>query len=106
MFLSLNFGSTDMKRAKNISGTVASSNGTHLMSQADRAAAGKALRDKLPHEQHGIWKEFKGRPSPIDLLRKADVGRMKQLVPIRYGRMLEPPASRPRRRNVRPDVPA
>jgi hypothetical protein len=45
--------------------------------------AGKALRDKLPREQHGEWKEFKGRTSPIDILRQSNAGRMKELVPIR-----------------------
>ena len=53
--------------------------------------AGKAMRDKLPREQHGEWKEFKGRTSPIDILRRLDAGRMKELVPIRYGRMLQSP---------------
>ena len=52
---------------------------------------GKALRDNLPREQHGVWKEFKGRTSPIDVLRKSDASRMKELVPIRYGRMLQSP---------------
>jgi hypothetical protein len=52
---------------------------------------GKALRDKLPLEQQGEWKEFQGRTSPIGILRRLDVGRMKELVPIRYGRMLQSP---------------
>src|SRR5512134_117869 len=53
--------------------------------------AGKLLRDKLPREQLGEWTEFKGRTSPIDILRTSDAGRMKELVPIRYGRMLQSP---------------
>lgn len=53
--------------------------------------AGKALRDNLPREQHGEWKEFTGRTSPIDVLRKSDASRMKELLPIRYGRMLQSP---------------
>jgi uncharacterized protein (DUF2252 family) len=53
--------------------------------------AGKALRTKLPLEQQGEWKKFEGRTSPIDILRKLDAGRMKELVPIRYGRMLQSP---------------
>src|SRR5580693_9162651 len=60
---------------------------TKIVSPADRAAAGKALRDKIPREHHGSWKEGKGRPNLIDILRKSDAGRMKELVPIRYGRM-------------------
>jgi uncharacterized protein (DUF2252 family) len=84
-------GSIDMKRAKKTSKAPAPVSTSHIIAPDDRAAAGKALRDKVPHEQHGVWKEFKGRPSPIDLLHKSDAGRMKELVPIRYGRMLQSP---------------
>jgi uncharacterized protein (DUF2252 family) len=63
----------------------------HILPPDERTAAGKALRDKVPREWHGGWKEFKGRPSAVDILKKSDVGRMKQLVPIRYGRMLQSP---------------
>ena len=80
-----------IKRANAISKTAAPASAAHIVSADDRAAAGKALRDNLPREQHGKWKEFKGRPSPIDLLHKSDAGRMKELVPIRYGRMLQSP---------------
>jgi uncharacterized protein (DUF2252 family) len=79
-----------MKSAKEISKTPAPIN-AHIISPDARAAAGKALREKVPREQHGTWKEFKGRPSPIDLLHKSDAGRMKELVPIRCGRMLQSP---------------
>jgi uncharacterized protein (DUF2252 family) len=79
-----------MENIKEISKTPAPTN-VHILSPDNRAAAGKALRDKLPREQHGVWKEFKGRPSPIDILKKSDAGRMKELVPIRYGRMLQSP---------------
>lgn len=64
--------------------------GTALAPQ-DRAAEGKALRDKVAREQHGAWKAGKDRPDPIDILRKSDADRMKELVPIRYGRMLQSP---------------
>jgi uncharacterized protein (DUF2252 family) len=56
-----------------------------------RVAAGKALRDKIPREQHGRWNEIKGRRDTIELLRESDSGRMKKLIPIRYGRMLPSP---------------
>lgn len=80
-----------MKRAKKIPKIAAPVNVPHILSPDDRAAAGKALRDKVPREKHGGWKEFKGRPSPIDLLQKSDADRMKELAPIRYGRMLQSP---------------
>ena len=63
----------------------------HIVSPDDRAAAGKALRDKLAREQHGRWKPSKDRPNPIDILHRSDAGRVKELVPIRYGRMLQSP---------------
>ena len=83
--------SIEMKRAKDIAKTPAAVTSAHIISPDDRAAAGKALRDKVPREWHGGWKEFKGRPNPIDLLHKSDAGRLKELVPIRYGRMLQSP---------------
>lgn len=79
------------KRAKTVSKTPAPGSTAHIISVDDRAAAGKALRDSVPRESHGRWKEFKGRPSPIDILHKSDAGRLKELVPIRYGRMLQSP---------------
>ena len=84
-----------MKHANKISEKISKTpvlvSAAHIVSPDDRAAAGKALRDKVPREQHGGWKEFKGRPNPIDILHKSDAGRMKELVPIRYGRMLQSP---------------
>jgi Uncharacterized protein conserved in bacteria (DUF2252) len=63
----------------------------HIVAPDALFAAGKALRDKIPREQHGRWNEIKGRRDTIDLLRKSDIGRMKKLIPIRYGRMLPSP---------------
>lgn len=57
----------------------------------ERAEIGKALRERVPRTQHGTWKKLENRPDPIDLLHQADAGRMPELVPIRYGRMLQSP---------------
>jgi uncharacterized protein (DUF2252 family) len=57
----------------------------------ERVAAGKALRDKVPRAAHGRWKRREGRPDPIQLLRAGDEGRVPELVPIRYGRMMASP---------------
>jgi uncharacterized protein (DUF2252 family) len=62
-----------------------------IVAPGGRVAAGKALRDKIPREQHGRWNEIKGRRDTIGLLRQSDMGRMKKLIPIRYGRMLPSP---------------
>jgi uncharacterized protein (DUF2252 family) len=67
------------------------SHALHIVSPDERMAAGKALREKIPRGQHARWRGVKGRPDPIDLLRKSDVGRMKKLIPIRYSRMLQSP---------------
>lgn len=80
-----------MKRDEQAAKTQTPISGTHLISPDDRAAAGKALREKVPREWHGAWKPAKGRPSPIEILQKSDAGRMEELVPIRYGRMLQSP---------------
>jgi uncharacterized protein (DUF2252 family) len=65
--------------------------GAQVVSPFARAAAGKALRDKIPREQHGSWNRVKGRQDPIALLHRSDAGRLKKLIPIRYGRMLQSP---------------
>jgi uncharacterized protein (DUF2252 family) len=67
------------------------SHARHIVSPDERIAAGKALREKIPREQHAHWNGVKGRADPIELLRKSDAGRLKKLIPIRYGRMLQSP---------------
>ena len=54
-------------------------------------AKGKALREKAPRSSHGEWKPAEDRPDPIGLLQAQDEGRIKHLLPIKYGRMLESP---------------
>jgi uncharacterized protein (DUF2252 family) len=63
----------------------------HVVTPDARVAAGKTLRNGIPREQHGRWNGIKGRQDTISLLRKSDIGRMKRLIPIRYGRMLSSP---------------
>jgi hypothetical protein len=50
----LNIG-LDMKRAMDSSETTAPVSAADIISPNDRAAAGKALREKLPREHHGAW---------------------------------------------------
>src|SRR4051812_15429341 len=49
------------------------------------------MRDRLPRSQHGVWKKPAGRTDPIGILRASDAERLPELVPIRYGRMLQSP---------------
>ena len=64
---------------------------TDTLSPEERRAKGKALRDAVPRESHGSWKAPKGRRDPIDLLNESNERRLQQLVPIRFGRMLQSP---------------
>jgi uncharacterized protein (DUF2252 family) len=52
---------------------------------------GKSLREKFPRSSHAAWKRAGDRPDPIVLLEESSKGRIPQLIPIRYGRMLVSP---------------
>ena len=62
-----------------------------LRPRAERLAAGKALRDSVPRASHAEWKPPAKRRDPIDILEASNKGRVPELVPIRYGRMLASP---------------
>jgi uncharacterized protein (DUF2252 family) len=61
------------------------------LTRDERRAAGKALRDKLSRTSHANWKPPTDRQDPINLLIQSSKGRLKQLLPIRYGRMVQSP---------------
>src|SRR5437899_3564670 len=56
-----------------------------------RYAAGKALRRRVAREEHGKWTPARGRPDPVDLVIESSKGRIPELIPIRYGRMMVSP---------------
>jgi len=58
---------------------------------AERRAAGKALRTKVPRSSHATWSPAPDRPDPISLLEESNRSRIAKLVPIRYGRMITSP---------------
>jgi uncharacterized protein (DUF2252 family) len=62
-----------------------------VLSATERLAVGKALRDPVPRQRHGVWKRDKAKVDPLAILRASDKGRLERLVPIRYGRMLQSP---------------
>src|SRR5215467_10040788 len=66
---------------------------THLWhaTPTERKAHGKRLRDMVPRDAHAGWRVPADRADPIDILRAADAARQKDLVPLRYGRMLQSP---------------
>jgi Uncharacterized protein conserved in bacteria (DUF2252) len=58
---------------------------------AGRRTHGKRLRDAVPRDAHVTWRAHAGRDDPISIFRSADPTRQPELVPLRYGRMLQSP---------------
>lgn len=58
---------------------------------AERVARGKAARAEVPRSSHAEYSPGPYRRDPVDLLEMQAVGRIPELVPIRYGRMLVSP---------------
>ena len=49
------------------------------------------MRDNLPRTSHAEWQAPTNRQDPSDLLIESSKGRLPQLIPIRYGRMMQSP---------------
>lgn len=60
-------------------------------SRAERLAAGRALRDVVPRGSHADRVPSARRRDPIKILEESNRDRLPELVPIRYGRMLQSP---------------
>ncbi len=60
-------------------------------SRTERLEIGKTLRNQLPRADHAKWKPTANRRDPIDILEESNQGRVPELIPIRYGRMLRSP---------------
>jgi uncharacterized protein (DUF2252 family) len=58
---------------------------------AELRAMGKTLRDKCPRTAHAVWHPPSNRPDPAELLIQSSKGRIPQLIPLRYGRMMQTP---------------
>ena len=56
-----------------------------------RYVACKALRRRVPREQHGQWTPARSRRDPVELVIESSKGRIPELIPIRYGRMTVSP---------------
>src|SRR5215471_5520560 len=71
--------------------------GTHgrkrsaLPAGKERYAAGKALREQVARELHGEWSAAPHRRNPVELVMESSKGRIAELIPIRYGRMMVSP---------------
>ncbi|HVM56668.1 MAG TPA: DUF2252 domain-containing protein [Gaiellaceae bacterium] len=57
----------------------------------ERDARGRAAREAVPRQSHGVWAPAANRPDPVTLLEDQAEHRVHALVPIRHGRMLASP---------------
>jgi uncharacterized protein (DUF2252 family) len=57
----------------------------------ERVEAGKDLRTKIPRGSHATWEPANDRRDVIDVLEESNQERIRDLVPVRYGRMLKSP---------------
>ncbi len=60
-------------------------------SAKERMAAGKALREQVPHALHAEFRPVPNRADPVAILEEQARTRLPFLVPIRYARMLASP---------------
>ncbi|MBT2510028.1 DUF2252 domain-containing protein [Streptomyces sp. ISL-98] len=60
-------------------------------SPAERAAYGRNARTRASRSGHGRLEAETERPDPVAVIERQSVARLPELVPIRYGRMLESP---------------
>jgi uncharacterized protein (DUF2252 family) len=60
-------------------------------SREQRRAAGKSLRNSVSRKQHAQWSPPRRRRDPVEMVIESSKGRIEQLVPIRYGRMMASP---------------
>ncbi|TCO82644.1 uncharacterized protein (DUF2252 family) [Plasticicumulans lactativorans] len=56
-----------------------------------RIAAGKARRQQVSRGVHAEWMPPSDRRDPVEILIESSAGRLPELLPIRYGRMLQSP---------------
>ncbi|NBE53179.1 DUF2252 domain-containing protein [Streptomyces boluensis] len=57
----------------------------------ERAARGRAARADAPRSAHAEYQPAAKRPDPVETIEAQSAARLRELVPIRYGRMLESP---------------
>ena len=64
---------------------------THILRLEERVAQGKALRNVASRKAQKEWNPPANRADPVDLLVESSKGRVEELLPIRYGRMMASP---------------
>jgi len=66
-------------------------NGSDQLTPEEQRTTGKEKRKLCPRSAHGDWTPALDRPDPISLLQAQDTGRLQNLLPIKYGRMVASP---------------
>ena len=61
------------------------------LSREELRSRGRTLRDKVSRRSHADCPVSSDRQDPLDLLIESNKGRIPQLIPIRYGRMMQSP---------------
>jgi len=65
--------------------------GTSYLTPHEHRARGKAHRQRVPRQDQAHWDLPEDRRDPVDLLGESNKGRMPELIPIRFGRMMQSP---------------
>ncbi|GAA2915751.1 MULTISPECIES: DUF2252 domain-containing protein [Streptomyces] len=64
---------------------------TTFLSPAERAESGRGARRRVPRSSHSRFVAGPERPDPVEVVERQSATRVQELVPVRYGRMLESP---------------
>ena len=64
---------------------------SHTLRVEERLSKGKALREVTSRKAQMEWKPPSNRADPVELLIQNCKGRVEELIPIRYGRMMVSP---------------
>ncbi|MET7443602.1 DUF2252 family protein, partial [Streptomyces sp. NPDC005568] len=64
---------------------------TASLPEAERAAHGRSARSRASRSSHGWFEADERRTDPVEVVERQSADRVRELVPIRYGRMLESP---------------
>ena len=65
--------------------------GAVVLTPGERFAKGKEQRKKLGRADHGQWKPSKSRRDPVEMVLASTRGRLRELIPIKMGRMAASP---------------
>jgi uncharacterized protein (DUF2252 family) len=79
------------KRLRGKADKTASSAVVRQRSREQLYTDGKAIRDSCPRLSHADWKPPADRSDPIEILEASNKGRLPELIPVRYGRMIPSP---------------